>query len=148
MPLNVEIVTAEKVVRSEAGVDMIVVPGTDGQLAILPQHAALMTTLTYGEILLRRGQQEEVFAVTGGFLEVSSDQVTILADQAETADDIDESRAEEARRRAEERIQRAASQTVADSDLARAQASLQRALVRLRAVERRRRRPGAPRPGG
>jgi len=147
MPLNVEIVTAERVVRTEPNVEALVVPGTDGQLTILPSHAALMTTLTFGEIIMRRGNDEDVFAVSGGFLEVRRDHVTILADQAETADDIDEPRADEARRRAEERLRRYRDQNVANVDVARAQASLQRALVRLRAAERRRRRPGAPRPG-
>lgn len=148
MPLTVEIVTAERIVRTESGVDALIVPGSEGQLAILPRHAALMTTLSYGEVVIRRGQQEEMFAVTGGFLEVRSDRVTILADQAEAAEEIDEARAELARRRAEERIRAHHEQSVRDVDLARAQASLQRALARLRVAEHRRRRPGAPRPGG
>ncbi|HMS60084.1 MAG TPA: ATP synthase F1 subunit epsilon, partial [Tepidiformaceae bacterium] len=88
MPLTVEIVTAERIVRTEKGVDVLVAPGTEGQLAILPKHAALMTTLQPGELLFRRGTEEEPFAVTGGFMEVRNDRVTILADAAEPAHDV------------------------------------------------------------
>ena len=145
MPLTVEVVTAERVVRVEQGVDVLVAPGSEGQLAILPHHAALMTTLDPGELIIRRAQQEESFAITGGFMEVSKDHVTILADASEAVEDIDVSRAEAARARAEERLKRYREQNARDVDLARASASLQRSLMRLRIVQRRRR-PGAPRP--
>jgi F-type H+-transporting ATPase subunit epsilon len=146
MPLTVEIVTAERVVRVEQGVDVLIAPGSEGQLAILPHHAALMTTLDYGELIFRRGQDESSFAVTGGFMEVLRDRVTILADQAEAAEEIDVARAEAARARAEDRLRRAREQSARDVDMARAQAALLRSLLRLRVVQRRRR-PGAPRPG-
>lgn len=145
MPLTVEVVTAERVVRVEQGVDVLVVPGSDGQLAILPHHAALMTTLDYGEIIFKRGQSEESFAITGGFMEVRKDRVTILADQAEAVEEIDLARAEAARARAEDRIRRGREQNVRDVDMARAQASLQRSLLRLRVVQRRRGTSGRPR---
>lgn len=145
MPLTVEIVTADRVVRVEQGVDILIAPGSEGQLAILPMHAALMTTLDYGELVFRRGQVEESFAVTGGFMEVRKDRVTILADQAEAAEEIDLARAEAARARAEERIKRSREQNVRDVDMARAQAALQRSLLRLRVVQRRRRTDGRPR---
>jgi len=138
MPLTVEVVTAERVVRIEQGVDVLVVPGSEGQLAILPHHAALMTTLDYGELIFKRGQAEESFAITGGFMEVRKDRVTILADQAEAVEEIDVARAEAARARAENRIRRGREQNVRDVDMARAQASLQRSLLRLRIVQRRR----------
>ena len=138
MPLTVEVVTAERVVRVEQGVDVLVAPGSEGQLAILPHHAALMTTLDYGELIFKRGQTEESFAISGGFMEVLKDRVTILADQAEAADEIDLARAEAARARAEERIRRGREQNVRDVDMARAQAALQRSLLRLRIVQRRR----------
>lgn len=149
MPLAVEIVTAEKVVRMEEGVDVLVVPGSEGQLAILPAHAPLMTTLDYGELIFRRGTVEESFAVGGGFMEVRNNHVTILADLAEAAEEIDVGRAEQARARAEEMIRRARENAQSDTDLAQAQASMQRALLRLRVAERRRRgRGGGPgRPG-
>ena len=145
MPLTVEIVTAERVVRTEQGVDVLIAPGSEGQLAILPRHAALMTTLELGELIFRRGTEESDFAITGGFMEVRNDRVTILADAAEAVEEIDVSRAEAARARAEERLRRAREQGVRDADTARAQAALQRSLLRLRAVERRRgRRTGSP----
>lgn len=143
MPLSVEIITAEEIVRTEENLDVLIVPGSEGQLAILPRHAPLMTTLDYGELIFRRGTNETSFAIGGGFLEVHSDKVTVLADVAENADEIDTERAEEARKRAEERLQNAdADQT--SVDLARAQASLQRALLRLNIVEKRRRRTNTP----
>lgn len=149
MPLTVEIVTAERVVRTEPGVDVLIAPGAEGQLAILPRHAALMTTLDAGELIFRRGSVEEAFAVSGGFMEVKRDRVTILADAAEAAEEIDFERAQAARARAEERLRRYREQNVRDVDLARAQASLQRALLRLRVVEQRRRRTtGRPQMGG
>jgi F-type H+-transporting ATPase subunit epsilon len=146
MPLTVEIVTAERVVRVEEGVDALVVPATEGQLTILPRHASLMTTLDFGELIFRRGSVEEYFAVEGGFMEVRNDHVSVLADAAENVEEIDIDRAERARQRAEARL-RDARERQSEVDLARAQAALQRSLLRLRVVQRRRR-PGAPRPGG
>ena len=92
--------------------------------------------------LFRRGTNETSFAIGGGFLEVHSDKVTVLADVAENADEIDAERAEEARKRAEERLQNPNTDQTS-VDLARAQASLQRALLRLNVVEKRRRRTNA-----
>ena len=142
MPLSVEIITAEEIVQTEENLDVLIVPGSEGQLAILPRHAPLMTTLDYGELIFRRGTNETSFAIGGGFLEVHSDKVTVLADVAENADEIDAERAEEARKRAEERLQNPNTDQTS-VDLARAQASLQRALLRLNVVEKRRRRTTA-----
>ena len=144
MPLTVEIITAERVVRVERGVDVLIAPGSEGQLAILPKHAALMTTLDAGALTFRRGAEESDFVVTGGFMEVRNDQVTVLADAAEAAEEIDAARAEAARARAEDRLRRYREQNVRDIDLARAQASLQRSLLRLKVAGRARRphRPG------
>ena len=139
MPLSVEIITAEQIVQTEDNLDVLVVPGSDGQLAILPRHAPLMTTLDYGELIFKKGSEETSFAISGGFLEVHSDKVTILADVAENADQIDIERAKEARERAQERINDAQNEQLT-VDLARAQASLQRALLRLNIAEKRRRR--------
>ena len=151
MPLTVEIVTVERVVRVERGVDVLIAPGSEGQLAILPKHAALMTTLDAGPLTFRRGAEESDFVVTGGFMEVRNDQVTVLADAAEAAEEIDSARAEAARARAEaararaeDRLRRYREQNVRDIDLTRAQASLQRSLLRLRVSERVRRRPMRP----
>jgi len=139
MTLTVEIVTAERVVRIEAGVDALIVPGSEGQLTILPRHAALMTTLDAGELIFRRAGEEHSFAVSGGFMEVNHDRVTVLADRAEAADEIDVTRAEAARARAEDLLRRAREQNARDVDTIRAQAALQRALVRIRVSQRRRR---------
>ncbi len=149
MPLTVEIITIERVVRVEEDVEVLVAPGVEGQLAILPRHAALMTTLDYGELIFRRGGREESFAIAGGFMEVRGDRVSILADQAEAAEEIDIDRARAARARAEERLRELQEgRAQSEADLARVQASLQKSLLRLRVAERRRRAPGAPRPGG
>lgn len=149
MTLTVEIVTAERLVRSEEGVDVLIAPGSEGQLAILPRHAPLMTTLEYGELVFRRGADESSFAIERGFLEVRDNRVTVLADAAEAADEIDVDRAERARERAETRLREGHEQDMGETDLARAQAAMQRALLRLRVAQRRRRAgAGAPRPVG
>jgi F-type H+-transporting ATPase subunit epsilon len=146
MALTIEIVTAERVVNVETGVDVLIAPGSEGQLAILPRHAPLMTTLEPGELVFRRGAEESSFAISGGFMEVHRDHVTVLADAAEAAEEIDVERAQAARLRAEERLRQAREQGLGDVDLVRARAALQRSLLRLRVVERKRR-PGPPRPG-
>jgi F-type H+-transporting ATPase subunit epsilon len=137
--IRCEVVTAERTVF-EGDVDMVVAPGIQGELGILPHHAPLMTALTFGELTLRReGEDDEFIAIGGGFLEVGPDHVTILADSAERADEIDETRAEEARQRAEELM---AQRKEEDVDLARAEAALRRSIVRLKVARRRRRRRG------
>jgi F-type H+-transporting ATPase subunit epsilon len=136
--IKLDIVTAERVVFSE-DVDMVVAPGVEGQLGVLPHHTPLMTMLTPGELFVRKGGEEFYLAISGGFLEVRPDRVIVLADAAERVEEIDVARAEEAKRRAEERLQTHALGT----DEARAEASLRRSLARLKVVERRRkRRPG------
>jgi len=136
MPLSVEIVTIERTLLTEDGVDEVIAPGVEGQFAVLPKHAAFMTMLMPGELILKKGGEELPFAVTGGFFEVLNDRVKILADAAERADEIDIERAEQARERARLALERRESV----EDLAAAQASLQRALIRLRVAEFRRRR--------
>jgi F-type H+-transporting ATPase subunit epsilon len=137
--LHLEITTAERVVYS-GDVQLVLAPGAEGQLGILPDHASLMTTLEPGEMVLRVDGEDTYMAVTGGFLEVTANQVTVLADACERAEEIDESRAQEAQRRAAERLR----MRTADVDLERAVAALNRAELRLRLVRRRRR--GAPAP--
>jgi F-type H+-transporting ATPase subunit epsilon len=141
VPLSVEIVTAESTVLSQDGVDEVVAPGIDGELAVLPQHAAFITILAPGELRIIRGGDEDVMAITGGFFEVRNDRVVVLADAAERVDEIDVARAEAARTRAEQSL-RERPETV---DLAAAEASLRRALARLKVAERRRRGSGRPR---
>jgi len=133
--LKLDIVTAERVVYSDEA-DVVVAPGIDGQLGILPHHAPLMTTLQPGELRVRKGGEEFSLAISGGFLEVRPDRVIILADAAERAEEIDVSRAEEAKRRAEERLR----QPTPEVDVAQADAAMRRALARLQVVEQRRKR--------
>ena len=138
--LQLDIVTAERLVTSEE-VDVLVAPGIDGELAVLPHHAPLLTVLKPGEIRVLNDGEESDIAVSGGFMEVMPDKVTILADTAERADEIDETRAEAALKKAQERIESAP----ADMDLERAVASLRRSQARLKVARRRRR--GIPREG-
>ncbi len=133
--LKLDIVTAERVVYSDEA-DVVVAPGIDGQLGILPHHAPLMTTLQPGELRVRKGGEEFSLAISGGFLEVRPDRVIILADAAERAEEIDVSRAEEAKRRAEERLR----QPTPEVDVAQADAAMRRALARLQVVDQRRKR--------
>jgi F-type H+-transporting ATPase subunit epsilon len=139
MPLSVEIVTIERRLLTEEGVDEVIAPGVEGELAVLPRHAAFMTMLSAGELILKKGNDEIPFAVTGGFFEVLNDKVIVLADAAERADEIDVQRAEQARERARLALERRES----TEDLAVAAAALQRALIRLRVAEQRRRRTSA-----
>lgn len=136
--IRLDIVTAERVVFSE-DVDIVVAPGVEGQLGILPHHTPLMTTLQEGELQIRKGGEEFFLAISSGFLEVRPDRIIVLADAAERAEEISIARAEEAKRRAEEEL----SHHPPEIDTARAQASLQRSLIRLKVAERRRKRkPG------
>ena len=142
--LSVEIVTGERVVFTEEDVDMVVAPGVDGVLGILPRHAPLITLLSNGELRIKKGAQEQSIVVFGGFLEVTPDKVVVLADTAERAEEIDVSRADAARRSAEE----ARSQRQSGADLAQIQADLIRAQVRLRVGQRRGSRRGSMGSGG
>ena len=142
MPIKIEVVTAERLVYSDS-VDMIVAPGTEGELGILPHHSPLMTLLKPGELLIKKGDEEIELAVTGGFVEVRPDRVIVLADAAEKAEEIDEARAEAAKKRAQERL----AQTIPEVDKTRAEAALRRALVRLEVAQKRRKHRGIPRTG-
>jgi len=143
--LRVDIVTAERVVLSEEDVDRLIVPGIEGELGVLPLHAPLLTTIQPGVLRVVKGEEETTMAITGGFIEVRENRVTILADAAERGEDIDLARVEEARRRAEERL----ASREATVDMVQAEMALKRALVRLKAAEQiRRRRRGAPPPPG
>lgn len=137
--IKVEIVTAEKKVL-EDDVDMVIAPGSEGQLGILPRHAPLLTALAPGEVRLKKGNQETSVVVTGGFLEVRPNRVTILADAAEHVAEIDVARAEEAMKRAQERMQNRGP----DVDLDRAMAAFQRATIRVKVARRRGGRGGPP----
>ena len=104
MPMRLEIITAERVIF-DGDVDSVVAPGGEGELGVLPQHAALMTTLLPGELRYSAAGTETYLAVTGGFMDVRGDHVVVLADAAEHVHEIDLARAEEAMQRAQERLQ-------------------------------------------
>lgn len=141
MPMMLEIITAEQQVYGDE-VDMVIAPGVDGQLGILPHHAPLMTMLQPGELTIRKDGSDAYLGVTGGFLEVLGNRVTVLADAAERSEEIDEERAQEAMQRAQERVTGQQSQV----ELERAMASLRRAQMRVDLVRRRRPRAGAGQP--
>ncbi|MDP9313574.1 MAG: F0F1 ATP synthase subunit epsilon [Chloroflexota bacterium] len=126
MPFRLEIVTAERIVLSDE-VDQINVPGAAGRMGILPRHEPLLTSLIPGELDIIKNGERTPFAISGGFMEVLPEHVTILADTAERADEIDEARAEAARRRAEELMRERRS----DQEMLLAEAQLRRAMVRL-----------------
>ena len=133
--LRFEVITGERIVYQDDNVDMVVAPGIEGELGILPRHAPLVTMLQPGELRVRKGANEVAMVVTGGFMEVTGDRVLILADAAERSEEIDVARAEEARRRAQERL---ANRLQGEVDLAGTEAALRRSLVRLRVARRRR----------
>ena len=127
MPMHLEIVTAERVVLSDE-VDQINAPTKDGRVGILPRHMPLLTILDVGELDIIKGGEVTPFAISGGFMEVLNNRVTILADTAYRAEEIDEERAEEARRRAEELL----AQRKGEQDVAQLEAELRRAMVELK----------------
>ena len=141
MAVTVEILTPERVVmQTEA--DAVVVPAVDGELGILSQHAALLAELQAGEIRLRRGDQIELFAVSGGFIDVRENRARIFVETAEMAQEIDAERA----RQAAERAKAALRNPQRDMSLEEAEAALRRALARLRVAENVRRRFGSRHP--
>jgi F-type H+-transporting ATPase subunit epsilon len=142
MPILCEIVTQERLLYSDA-VDMVIAPGSDGELGILPHHSPLLTSLSFGELRLKKGNGEESFAIGGGILEVTPEKVTVLADSAERAADIDLARAEEARQRAEAMLAQGPPDD--EESLAALDAALRRSHIRLKVGRKRagRRRPGA-----
>jgi F-type H+-transporting ATPase subunit epsilon len=131
LKLQLEIVTPDRsLVREE--VDEVQVPGSEGYLGVLPGHTPLLTTLSVGELWFRVGQVKHFLAIAGGFAEVLPDRVTILAQIAERAEDIDLARAEAARKRAEDRLARPPQ----DFDFKRARVALMRSLARLQVAAR------------
>src|SRR5947199_10324042 len=135
--LHVEVVTAEHELYNGQA-NLVSAPGSEGRLGILPRHAALLTTLAPGDLRSELNGAEEPLFVSGGFLEVSNDHVTVLADTAEHAEEIDQARAQEARRQAQERMAQAES----NAERAELQGALERAIARLHVAELARRRGG------
>ncbi len=130
--LTVELITPERSLVTETGIDQLVAPSVDGQVTILPRHAPLLTILDPGIVLVRRDGVDEVLVVSGGFLQVQENRVTILADASERSDEVDRERAERARADAEREI----SEAYDFNSMLEARIRLMRALSRLRAAER------------
>ncbi len=134
--LRLEVVTAEREVFS-GEVDSVLAPGSDGELGILPRHAPLVAMLQAGELRYRRADEETNLAIGGGFLEVASNRVIVLADSAERADEIDLARAQEAQERARTLI--AERKTADRASFEQALAELRREQIRIRVARRVRR---------
>jgi len=137
VPIKLEIVTVERLLYSD-DVDMVIAPGSEGVLGILPNHAPLLTALNYGELIVRKqGEEDQSFAIGGGFMEVQPDKVTVLADVAEHADEINIERAQKARERAQGLIEAG---NLSLDDLVKAEAAIRRAMVRLKVAQKQNRR--------
>ena len=134
--LTLDIVTPDRALIHEE-VDEIVVPGSEGELGVLPGHTPLLSSLKIGELWYRQGQERHYVAIAFGFVEVLPDRVTVLADVGERAQEIDVQRAERAKQRAEQRLAQAPPHlTAVDLDMERARVALMKALIRLQVASR------------
>ncbi|MFP3853947.1 MAG: ATP synthase F1 subunit epsilon [Anaerolineales bacterium] len=133
MPIKCDIVTQDKSLY-EGPADIVLVPGTEGEMGILPDHAPLLTTLDLGVVRVRYQGQEEIFTIAGGVMEVRPELVTILADVGERLEQIDIDRAEEARKRAERFLEEGPGPDT--DEYLRMEAMLRRSQLRLEAVRR------------
>jgi F-type H+-transporting ATPase subunit epsilon len=129
--LHLQIVSADRLLVDEQ-VDEVEIPGSDGYLGVLPGHTPLLALLQVGELWYRKGQEKVYLSIAFGFVEVQPDRVTVLAEIAEKAEEIDIARAEAAKRRAEERL----SKPTMDMDFERARISLLKSLIRLQVASR------------
>ncbi len=136
MPIRVEIVSQDRMVYS-GDADMVLIPGAEGVMGILPHHTPVLTVIQYGIITVKEKGQETHFTVAGGIAEVQPDQITVLADAAENVAEIDLQRAQEAKQRAEEILKKGVGPET-DAYLS-IQAALRRSNLRLDAVHRFRR---------
>ena len=129
--IQLQIVSVDRSLVNET-VDEVVIPGFDGYFGVLPGHTPLLAVLSVGELWYRQGNEKHYLLIAYGFAEVQPDRVTILAQTAEKADEIDLARAESAKKRAEERLARPA----VDLDAERARISLLKSLIRLQVATR------------
>lgn len=133
MPIRVEIVSQDRLVY-EGDADIVMAPGTEGLMGILPNHAPMLSTLKFGVLTVRSQGEEQVFTIAGGVMEVQPDIVTVMADAAENVAEIDMARAEAARQRAEELLKQGPGPD-ADAYLA-LEAALKRSNLRIEAAKR------------
>ena len=129
--LKLEIVTPDGTVYSE-DVDMVTLPGVEGQMGVYPQHVPLMTQMVPGEIIVRKAAQDYFLAVGEGLIEIMANHVAVLTDMAIAAEKIDEAKVQEARQRAEARLQ----EKLSDEEIASTNASLTRSLAQLHVKRR------------
>jgi F-type H+-transporting ATPase subunit epsilon len=130
--LKLEIVTPDAQVFADQ-VEMVTLPGAEGEMGIYPQHVPLMTEIVAGELVARKDGQDISMAVGDGFVQITGDRVAIMTDMAIKAENIDEAKAEEARQRAEARL----AQKTDDEEAARIQAAITHATVQLKVVRKR-----------
>lgn len=135
MTLLLEIITPEKVVFKDE-VAEVIVPTTNGQLTILPNHVGLLTQVSPGELIIKKGTAFKFLAITGGFLEVGGNKITILADYAVRSEEIEVARAIEAQKRAEQ-LMKAGKEKISEEDFALAQGELRRAILELNIAHKR-----------
>ena len=128
MPIHIELVTQEKKIFDEPEADIVMVPAVEGEMGVLPNHAPVLTTLTFGELVVRKGAAEERFAIYGGVVDVRPDKVVILADLAESSYALDMEKAQEARERARELLD----EGLPEADNREAELALRRANLALR----------------
>jgi len=133
MSIKLEIVTPEAKTYSE-DVEMVTLPGVEGEMGIFPNHVPLMTQVVPGEIVTRKDGEDHFLAIGEGFVQITADRVSVLTDMAIKADDIDEMKAEEARKRAEKRLQ----EKLSDEEAATVGAALAHSLAQLKVKRRRR----------
>ena len=130
MPFTCEIITQERLVYKESGIESVTARGIAGELTVLSRHAPLITALDYGEVRVRKENIEQIFAIGGGILQVAENYMVILADSAERSDEIDIARAQEARRRAQKIMEEG---ILADpAALAALEAAIKRAEIRMK----------------
>lgn len=135
MNLLLEIITPEKIVYKDE-VDEVVAPTADGEIAILPQHINLLTRINPGELIIKKGSSNQSIAITGGFLEINNNKISILADYAVKAQDIEIARAQEAKKRAEKIM----SEKITDNEQRIAEGELIKAILELKVATKHKRR--------
>ena len=128
MPIHIELVTQEQKIFDEPDADIVIVPAVEGEMGVLPNHAPILTTLTYGELVVRKGGAEERFAIYGGVVDVRPDKVVVLADMAESSFALDLEKAQQARERARQILEEEPTGT----DNRQAELALRRAALAVR----------------
>lgn len=134
MKLLIEIVTPEKIVFKEENAEEVLIPTPNGQIGILPHHLPLLTQVTSGELVVKKGKTTQFLAITSGFAEIANNKITILADYAVRSEEIEIAKAQEAKKRAEQLL----NEKISAKDFAIAEADLRRSILELKVAQRRR----------